>query len=334
MDTTQDAKIGDKNLQIQLELDKKARQRAITETILPFAGLVFIFIFFVIVTGGRILRSVNVENLINQSFVMVLVAVGAAFVYAHGGMDFSMGAVCGVSQLVMGLVLVNFNVPVWLAICICILTSVVSMGLVGGLSIIFAVPVFVCSLCVRSICTGILNTVLANREIILSYGQYLAFNSPVLKAAVLIIVFAMGYYVFNYTAIGKHEKAIGGNRNTAGQAGVKVPKDMFTAYVFLGLCVGIASFFSLFRISTVSAASGSGLEFNIMTAIVLGGFPFAGGDKARLQAAVVGAVTVAILTNGLTLWGLDINLVNGVKGALFLAIVGLSYDRKSGKIVQ
>jgi ribose transport system permease protein len=76
------------------------------------------------------------------------------------------------------------------------------------------------------------------------------------------------------------------------------------------------------------------MEFNIMMAIVLGGFPFSGGDKARLQSAVVGAVTVTILTNGLILWGLDPMLVNGVKGLLFLIIIGLSYDRSKGKLVQ
>jgi ribose transport system permease protein len=334
MDTTANARSSDKNLQIQIDLDKKAKRKALIETILPFTGLVAIFVFFIVITQGKILNPQNVENLINQSFVMVLVAVGAAFVYAHGGMDFSMGTVSGVSQLVMGLFLVRLHVPVWAAIFVCILTSVAACGMVGGLSLVFKVPVFVASLCMRSICTGILTTVLSNREIILGYGEYLAFNNAALKALVLILVFAVGYYLFNFTAIGKREKAVGGNRLTADQAGIRVPDTIFIAYIFLGICVGIASFFSIFRVSTVSSASGSGLEFNIMTAMVLGGFPFAGGDKARLQAAVIGAITVAILTNGLTLWGLDVNLVNGVKGALFIVIVGLSYDKNSGKLVQ
>jgi ribose transport system permease protein len=227
----------------------------------------------------------------------------------------------------MGLLLVNLKVPVWVAILSCVLTSTLLMGMVGGLSLAFQVPIFVCSLSIRSICTGILNTVLSNKEILLTYGDYAHFNDAGVKAGVLLLLFVVGFYLFNYTAIGKNQRAIGGNRNTAGQAGIAISPNIFVAFLFLGLCIGVASFFSIFRVATVTAQSGSGLEFNIMTAIVLGGFPFAGGDKARLHAAVVGAVTVAILTNGLGLWGLDVNLVNGVKGALFLIIIGISYNR-------
>lgn len=334
MSDTVNARSSDKNLQIQLELDRKSHRKAIIEMVLPFVGLAFIFVFFIVVTSGKFLNPGNIENLVNQSFVLVLVSIGAAFVYAHGGMDFSMGTVSGVAQMVMGLLLINLHLPVWLAIAACILTSVFFMALVGGLSLSFKVPVFVCSLCIRSICTGIIATVLSTSEIIIGYGQYLTFNSAVVKGIMLVLLFGLGYYLFEYTALGKREKAIGGNVNTARQAGVRVFSNIFAAYIFLGICVGIASFFTLFRASVVSSQSGSGLEFNIMTAIALGGFPFAGGDKSRLQAAVVGAITVSILTNGLTLWGLDPMLVNGVKGILFLAIVGISYDRSSGKLVQ
>lgn len=89
----------------------------------------------------------------------------------------------------------------------------------------------------------------------------------------------------------------------------------------------------MFRSGTVSMNSGSGMEFNIMLAIVLGGFPMSGGDKASVSSAIVGALTAILLTNGLTVWGLDPNLVNGVKGLLFVAIIGLSYDRSMGKLV-
>jgi ribose transport system permease protein len=201
------------------------------------------------------------------------------------------------------------------------------MGLVGGLSLVFRVPVFVCSLCIRSICTGVLNTVLANKEILLTYSDYAHLNNAGLKLGILLLLFVVGFYLFNYTAIGKNQRAIGGNQNTTKQAGISISPNIFIAFLFLGICIGVASFFSIFRVASVSAQSGSGLEFSIMTAIALGGFPFTGGDKARLHAAVVGAITVSILTNGLALWGLDVNLVNGVKGALFIAIVGLSYDR-------
>jgi ribose transport system permease protein len=331
---TIEARNNEKNIRIQRKLDRNARWKAALQGIMPFTGLVSIFMFFIIITGGKILNIGNLENLVNQSFVLVLVAIGACFVYAHGGMDFSMGSVSGVSQLVMGLLLINLHVPAWIAITACILTSVFCLAVVGGLSIVFKVPVFVCSLCIRSICSGIVTTVLSSSELILGYGEYLAFNNAILKGILLLVLFAFGYYLFEYTSLGKREKAIGGNITTAGQSGVRISSNIFAAYIFLGVCVGIASFFTMFRASVVSSQSGTGLEFNIMTAIALGGFPFSGGDKARLQAVVVGAVTVSVLTNGLVLWGLDPMLINGVKGLLFLIIIGISYDRSGGKLVR
>ncbi len=73
----------------------------------------------------------------------------------------------------------------------------------------------------------------------------------------------------------------------------------------------------MFRNGEVTAQSGTGLEFNLMLAVILGGMPMRGGEKCRFMAAVVGAMTVAVLENGLVLWGLDPALVNGVNGPLY-----------------
>lgn len=71
-----------------------------------------------------------------------------------------------------------------------------------------------------------------------------------------------------------------------------------------------------------------------MMAIVLGGFPMTGGDRSKIASAIIGALTVTCLSNGLQLWGLDALLVSGVKGILFVIIVALSYDRSAGKLVS
>ncbi len=71
-----------------------------------------------------------------------------------------------------------------------------------------------------------------------------------------------------------------------------------------------------------------------MTCIALGGFPLKGGQRSRIINAILGAMTVCILSNGLLLCNLDANIINGIKGLLFIVIVGLSYDRSSGKLVS
>ena len=124
-------------------------------------------------------------------------------------------------------------------------------------------------------------------------------------------------------------RAIGGNPLTANHAGTKTKKTILIAYIILGVCVGVAAIFQMFRNGKVTPLSGTGIEFNMMMAIVLGGFPMRGGEKGKISSAIIGALTVALLANGLTLWGVDVSLTNGIKGILFVVIIGLSYDRRA-----
>ena len=110
-------------------------------------------------------------------------------------------------------------------------------------------------------------------------------------------------------------------------------KYKLVAYLILGACVGVAAFFQLTRLGQVSSSSGSGLEFNMMIAMVLGGFPMSGGSFARFRQFILGGVTMTILSSGLIMCGLDVSLVAGVKGLIMLLIVGLTYDRSVMKQV-
>lgn len=323
----------EKNLEIQKQLDKKAARKNMINTIIPYFGLVFVVVFFSIVTGGKFVGPDNLGNLINQGFVLSLIAIGSAFVYAHGGMDFSVGAVSGVAQLTLGLTVVaGWPLPVCLLLTI--LVCVIGASCTAGITLVLGVPVFVGSMCVRTSFTGILKTFTEKNEIAIVYQDYAFMNNTVAKGLILLVVIVIAYYLFNYTTIGKYNKAIGGNARTAEQAGVSRKKMVYIAYLLMGLCVGIASIFAFFRSGKVSAYSGNGYEFNVMMAIVLGGFPMAGGDRAKISSAIIGALTVTALTNGLGMWGLDTTLISGVKGILFVIIVALSYDRSAGKLVS
>ncbi|MCC8102772.1 MAG: ABC transporter permease [Clostridiales bacterium] len=275
----------------------------------------------------------NLGNLINQGFVLCMIAIGAAFVYAHGGMDFSIGAVSGVAQLVCGLLILQ-GTPLWLCILATVAVCAVGGCCTAGITLIFGVPVFIGSMCVRTSFQGILKTFCQTSEIAIDYQKYSFLNTVGLKAAILVISIAVGYYLFNYTVVGKYNKALGGNPRTAEQAGVSRRKWVFIAFLLMGICVGIASVFAFFRSGKVNSYTGSGYEFNIMMAIALGGFPMAGGEKSKISSAIIGALTVTCLENGLGVWGLDTTLISCVKGALFVVIVAISYDRSAGKLVN
>ncbi len=323
----------EKNEAIQAALEKKALRKARINAVVPYLGLIFIVAFFIIVTEGKFVSADNIGNLINQGFVLMMIAVGSSFVYAHGGMDFSIGAVSGVGQLVCGL-LILAGVPLPICILACVAVCIAGAGCTATIALVLGVPVFIGSMCVRTSFTGILKTVVGSSDISILFSDYAFMNDTAIKAIIMVIVIALGYYLFNYTTIGKYNKALGGNILTARQAGVSQKKVVFAAYMLMGVCVGIASVFAFFRAGKVSAYSGNGYEFNIMMAIVLGGFPMTGGDRSKIASAIIGALTVTCLSNGLQLWGLDPILVSGVKGILFVVIVALSYDRSAGKLVS
>ena len=324
------------NIDIQEMLNRKARRAEILSSVLPFTGLAFVTILLIIVTKGVLIRESNLINILNQCFTVCLVAVGATFVYSHGGMDFSIGASAGLAQYILAIILLKFNMPIYVAVLASIIFGVIAATLVVSLSLFFRVPVFIGSMSVRSICSGLLaiGATAANREIVIDYAKYDWINNHWFKLATLITFIGLGYFLFEKTAIGKSEKAIGGNIATAYQSGVKVKKNMIIAYSFLGLCVGVAAVFQLTRIGYITANSGAGLEFSLLIALVLGGFPMAGGSTARLRSAIVGAITVTILNNGLIVWGLDLGIINGVNGLLFVIIVSLSFDRSNLKQMQ
>lgn len=111
--------------------------------------------FFIIVSEGTFISADNLTNLINQGFVLVLIAVGSSFVYAHGGLDFSIGAVSGVAQLVCSqMILAGYPLP--LCILACILVCMFGASCTAGISLLLGVPVFIGSMCVRTSFIGIL----------------------------------------------------------------------------------------------------------------------------------------------------------------------------------
>jgi ribose transport system permease protein len=148
-----------------------------------------------------------------------------------------------------------------------------------------------------------------------------------LKIAVFIIVFAVFYYTFNYTKLGKYCKVVGAGETAANFSGIPVKKIKILAFCISGLLCGLAAFLTILRTGAATAQTGNLFETDILTALVLGGMPLTGGTNSKMQSAVVGGLMLAILSNGLLLCGIDSTLQQGIKGIIFLAAVYISIDR-------
>ena len=305
-------------------LNDDVRQKI--QQLFPIAGLLFILVFFAVVTGGRIFSKTNMVSLLNQAFTLMIAAAGGTFVYAHGGMDMSIGAVQG---LCVWIGIVSINAANWFVGLIVVLLLGMFCGLVtGGTHVSLGIPAFITSMCVSYICRGIVTTVVANHSIRVTPSFYV-FNNWVLKLVVLAVVITLGVILFEFTRIGKSLKAIGGNETAAFFDGIDVRKNKVMAYVMLGFCVGLTAFFAISREGAASAGTGGGLELDMMLAVALGGLPFTGGAGAHMSCAVIGSLIITILGNGLVLWGVPVEAVEGIKGILFLAVIAITYEKGS-----
>lgn len=318
---------------LQAVLYEKARKRSLLMQLLPLVGLLTLVVVFSISTGGVFIEISNLENLVSQGFTLILIAAGAAFIYACGNIDMSVGAVFGLTEVVAGLAMSHLQVPGWLALCIAIGVGVMCTSVTAMTYSLLNVPPFVASLCMMNICNGLISWIVEDGEVYVTYSLYRHWNGTPVRVAALLFILVLGFFLFNKTRIGKDAKAMGGNKMTAIISGVKATRATWICYALFGICIGIAGFFGIVQATRVSSGSNT-MALNIITAVVLGGFPLRGGASAKFHAAIVGAATVTVLNNGLTLMGLDPAVTLMVKGVLFLMIVSATKERKLGKLVK
>ena len=318
---------------IQQDLNKKATRRERIAMLLPYVGIVFLIVFFILTTKGGFIKPSNITLLLNQCFTMVIIMVGAVFLYSMGSLDMAIGSVMSLSALVISLLYIN-GVPLLLSLLGGIIASALFMSITATAKSYLHVDPFIASLCVMNIGAGIVSATAKVERIVFPYSRALWLDSTYTKVIVLVLVIAAGFTLFKYTSFSKSLKAIGGNPAVARASGIKVERVTLLAYIVTGVAIGIASLFAVVRGGIADTSIGSGMNLNVMIAIVLGGFPLSGGSHARFSAPIVGALMVTILINGLALMGYANATGYAVRGILFIVVVAMTYEKSKGKLIS
>lgn len=301
----------------------------IWKKITPFLGLIVVFIMFAVSTGGTFISLNNLQLILLQSIMMMVGGVGATFVMSHGNLDFSLGgelAICAVVGYAISTVCVELTLPM------CIITGIACSVLVAVIHLIMRVPSFIAGLCIMFMGRGIVG-VMSSQGTMVAPASFTALDDIGFFLIVLVVVFVIGYILFEFTKLGKFNKAIGSNERAAVMSGIPVAKYKILAFVVTGVTVGISAYLSMIRAGGVAATTGTNFETEILISLVLGGISITGGSGTKLRSIIIGALIYMMLGNGLTLWGVDPNLVNVIRGIVFLAAVYMTYDRSSGQMV-
>jgi ribose transport system permease protein len=322
-----------KNNEAILSKDVSGRMEkfnSIKSALIPFVGLVLMSIIFEIASQNKLLLPANLITILNQSFSVMIIALGATFVVSHGGLDISYGSVFGISILCAAAAAhAGF---IWLSFPIAVAAAALCALINGGISIFCGVSPFITSICILFIGRGILNTVCSSSQIAIPTSM-LSIDNWQTKLLVLVATITVTAILFEKTKIGRNNKAIGGNVKSAEQAGVNIKVYRMIAYLISGITIGIASFFSLVRMGSVSSATGQGLEMSIITALVLGGMPMTGGANSRIISAIIGSVSIIVLKNGLIILGVNDKIIEGIQGIIILAIILVSYKKEKDALL-
>lgn len=296
--------------------------------IIPVAGLVILILLFSLTTGGKFFVWRNLQSIVMQSAIALVAAVGTVFVMAHNNLDFSLGGACALAS-VLAYLCSNGNLVLF---CIFVIIFSVLCGLITAVIHIYGrVPAFMGGMCTMFAGRGVAQTVTASKSMMIAKAANL--NNFWVFLAVIIAVFGAGYFLFNYTAIGKYQKLIGTNPKATELSGINVNKYKTLAFVVSGVTLGIASILTLARSLSVTGNTGLNLETDVLLALSLGGISMAGGSATRIRSAVIGVLTYYILNNGMLLWGMNPDYVDIVKALFFLATVSISIDRSEYDLI-
>lgn len=320
--------------QIQERLDQKAQRKDRLTSVLPYVGLIFLIVLFCCTTGGRFQSADNLKSILNQTYTLAIIVLGGSFLYSIGVLDMSIGSVLGVCSLVIAICVSDLQFPLWLSFLLGMLVAIGCMCINSAVKIYLRVDPFIGSMCMMNICAGIQTSVTASRKVYFATSDYMFINHVALKITVLVALFLVGLFLFNHTVIGKQLKIIGGSPTVAKLSGINITTMTYIAYIFTGICIVVSAFFLLGRTGSVEAGTGNGLNLNVLTAVVLGGFPLNGGAGSRFTGPLVGALTITVLMNGLSLLGYADVVGYLFKGVLFLIVVGLTYERSKGKLIN
>lgn len=307
---------------------KKIETKQLIGKILPYIGLLLLIVVAMIVGGRRFVAMRNVRNILIQSSILMVIAVGSAFIMSHGDMDFANGGTMGLVMLFT--IALCKGIPGWAFFPISIVVGAI-IGIVIGLLVTrLRVVAFIVGMCIMRLSSALLYTT-TNSVAWLAPASLSKLDEPWFYIAICVVTVVLGWIVFEYTKIGQFNKAIGVNKKASELSGINVNRYLVISFAIGGLCAGIAAIMTSVRTGGLSSSTGS-YEVDTLIALTIGGMPLTGGEKASIRAAIIGALSLTVLDNILVILGVDANFVDVIKGLVFLTLVLIS-SRKNAKSI-
>jgi len=282
------------------------------------------------------LTARNLTNIITQNTYFIIVAVGLSFVMIGGGIDLSVGYQMSLVGVITAMAMMAYHLPPWLAVLIGLALGTV-LGLINGL-IVTSMKIFplIATLATSAVFQGISYMVSKANTfrgypaefLFITKGKVLGVPLDILLALLVVILVSI---VYTQTTFGYRLMAVGGNEEAARLSGINTKRMKITIYTICGFLTAVATMVMISKSNTTNSSFGPGTEFIALTAAIVGGVSFMGGEGS-VPALVGGVFVLAVIGNGMQLagWGTYAQFI--VRGLILLGAVAFDEYQKSARL--
>lgn len=299
----------------------------------PLIGLI-IFAVIVSVLNPRFLTHANILNVLRQTSINSIIAIGMTLVILTGGIDLSVGSILAFCGAVMASLLNAGHNPI-LAFIVTLALGLVFGFFNGFLVSKMKLQAFIVTLVTMTFLRGATLVFTEGKPITVDDGGLLfenigggyLFDIPI-PIYLMIALFVAGHYLLMHTKFGRYTYAIGGNEEATKLSGINVDKVKMWVYGLCGMLSALAGVILTSRLYSAQPTAGSGYELDAIAAVVLGGTSLAGG-VGRVTGTALGALIIGVLGNALNLLNVSSYYQMMIKAIVIL--IAVLIDRKSNK---
>jgi ribose transport system permease protein len=278
------------------------------------------------------LTTSNLTNVLTQAAVVGIAAVGGTFVIITGGIDLSVGSNVALAGMVAA-TWVNGGLSGALGVLVCVVFASL-VGAFNGFSVVWLrLAPFIVTLAVLGMGRGLTLQISQGQSVYalpdsltwLGGGDLGGVPVPIF---LMLLAFLVGHLLLTRTTLGHKVYAVGGNREAARLSGIRDRNVLFAVYLIAGVCAGVAAIVLVGRLGSATPTAATGLELQVIAAIVIGGTSLFGG-KGSMIGTLVGVLLISVINNGLTLLNVSPFWVQFMQGCLiFVAVLLDSFNSR------
>lgn len=282
---------------------------------------------FCALTAEVFLAPSNLRNILIQISVVGVAAIGGTVVLLAGAIDLSVGGVVLLGSVIIGDLAERQGLPLPIAIAGGLLATTLIGTLSGVLVAVVRVESILATLGTLLISAGAARLILGPGWIIVGDDFFaslvrdpVVLNLPAIVVILVVLTLAAGQ-LMQRTPFGRSVYAVGNNPRAAAITGLPVTRTMIGAFAVAGLCSGIAGLLLVAQLGIISSGDAVGLEFEVITAALIGGLSVSRGGVGRVEKTLLGAAIVGMLANYQTIKGIEPELQTAVLGGILLLAV-------------